>query len=82
MKQEDERIRREILSAMDRSQVVHAGSVEVGVKDGAVTLSGKVSSVDARRATYEAAVLTKGVNKILDELEYESFVMPAEVHEG
>jgi osmotically-inducible protein OsmY len=80
MKDEDARIKRDIIAKLHRKEIVDADAVGVQVEDGAVTLTGTVSSVEARLALYETAVYTKGVGKIIDALEYRSYVLPAKSH--
>ncbi|MCJ7817973.1 MAG: BON domain-containing protein, partial [Candidatus Thorarchaeota archaeon] len=67
----DQIIATEIINAIDRNYVVKAGDVDVEVKDGIVTLSGKLSTRGACDAALECAYNTFGVRDVKDRLHLE-----------
>jgi len=58
-----------IADALARNAQIDANTVDVKVKDGAVTLSGKVPSQGARKAAQEVAAHTMGVIEVYNHLE-------------
>jgi osmotically-inducible protein OsmY len=64
----DEEIGESILGALDRNAEIDVNLVDVKVENATVKLSGTVPSRTARRAAYEAALFTQGVNEIVDNL--------------
>jgi osmotically-inducible protein OsmY len=64
MDMNDEKIAGDIVNAIDRNLHVDAGSVNVKVHQGDVTLSGKVPNWMGYRSAYEAALFTRGVREV------------------
>jgi osmotically-inducible protein OsmY len=64
----DETIGREIVDALERNANVDVDMVDVKVENGTVTLAGMVPNWRARRSAYEAALFTRGVINIRDNL--------------
>lgn len=64
----DDIIGEELAKAIDRSYAVDVDDVDVRVKDGTVTLSGKLPNRMAIDATLDAARNTLGVKEIVDRL--------------
>jgi osmotically-inducible protein OsmY len=65
---DDKRIAENILTALEQGPFLDTVSVDVQVKNGAVSLSGTVASLSVRRAAYEIALRTAGVTAIHDQL--------------
>jgi osmotically-inducible protein OsmY len=64
----DDVIAEDIVGAIDRSYAVDAENVDVRVKDGSVTLSGRLPNRVAIEAAIEAACNTFGVKEVVDRL--------------
>jgi len=64
----DKNIADDIVRALERNVLVDADSVTVEVNNGEVTLSGALPSWTARQCALEAAMFTRGVLKINDEM--------------
>jgi osmotically-inducible protein OsmY len=64
----DDVIAEDIVRAIDRSYAVDVEDVDVRVKDGSVTLSGKLPNRVATEAAIEAACNTFGVKEVVDRL--------------
>ncbi len=67
----DQVIATSIMNAIDRSYAVNIDDVDVKVKDGIVTLSGKLSTRVACEAALECAYNTYGVKDVKDRLHIE-----------
>ena len=67
----DQVIATSIMNAIDRSYAVNAEDVDVKVKDGIVTLSGKLPSRAACEAALECSYNTLGVRDVKDRLNIE-----------
>jgi osmotically-inducible protein OsmY len=67
----DQVIATSIVNAIDRSYAVNVDDVDVKVKDGIVTLSGKLSTRAACEAALECAYNTHGVKNVKDRLNIE-----------
>ena len=64
----DERVAKDIESAIERNFNVEVNDVDVKVSEGTVTLSGVVPNWTARYAAYECARYTSGVFEVKNEL--------------
>ncbi|MFW9962671.1 MAG: BON domain-containing protein [Candidatus Sifarchaeia archaeon] len=67
----DQVIATDIVNAIDRSYAVNADNVDVKVKDGVVTLSGRLPTRAAHEAALECAYNTFGVKDVKDRLNLE-----------
>jgi osmotically-inducible protein OsmY len=67
----DQVIATDIINAIDRSYIVSVEDVDVKVKDGIVTLSGKLPTRVACEAALECAYNTHGVRDVKDRLHIE-----------
>lgn len=65
---QDEELAEQIAEALSRNSAVRLDAIDVQVRDGKVTLSGTVSSPEAREAAVETAQLTAGVTEVEDRL--------------
>jgi osmotically-inducible protein OsmY len=65
---QDRELAEQIAAALNRNSAVRPGEIDVKVAEGTVTLSGTVSSRNARRAAVETAELTMGVTEVEDRL--------------
>lgn len=68
----DRAVAEDIRAALRRKTAVNEDNVDVRVQDGVVTLSGTVSTWNARNAAYEAASNTLGVIEVVDNLVVET----------
>jgi osmotically-inducible protein OsmY len=68
----DQSIADGIIGAISRNMLLKTSDIKVNVEKGSVTLTGRVPSLVARKAAYDAAVYTTGVKNIYDKL-----VLPA-----
>lgn len=57
-----------IVEALDRSAFVNAAAVDVQVRDGEVTLDGRVKGWEAYRSAFEVALHTPGVKHVVNNL--------------
>lgn len=64
----DEDLAEQIAEALSRNCAVRLDAIDVQVRDGKVTLSGTVSSPEAREAAVETAQVTMGVTEVEDRL--------------
>jgi osmotically-inducible protein OsmY len=64
----DQSLAGDIVGAINRNMLLKTSDIEVKVENGSVTLTGKVTSLVARKAAYDAAVYTTGVKNIYDKL--------------
>ena len=64
----DDKIAREILASLGRSESVDPKSVEVKVESGVVDLSGTVPDESAQRVVYNFAFHTSGVKEVIENL--------------
>ncbi len=67
----DQVIATSIMNAIDRSYAVNVEDVDVKVKDGIVTLSGKLPTRASCEAALECAYNTQGVRDVKDRLHIE-----------
>ena len=65
----DEVIAKDIVNALERNTFVDIDTIDVNVKDGQVTLTGKVSSQMASKYAYETALYTPNVISVNSHLE-------------
>jgi osmotically-inducible protein OsmY len=64
----DEVIARQVVAAIQRNTHLDVDDIDVRVRNGQVTLSGRVDSYFDRRKAYELALFTAGVVSIKDQL--------------
>jgi osmotically-inducible protein OsmY len=78
MKTDDE-LRADVLAELSRSPRIRASEIGVIVKDGAVTLSGMVHTLDEKACAERAVRNIKGVRAIADDIEVK---LPAEMRKA
>jgi osmotically-inducible protein OsmY len=65
----DEQMARAVEDALERNEFVESENVQVQVEKGKVTLRGTVSTWEAKKAAYDAAVYASGSEEVEDDLE-------------
>lgn len=65
----DESIADAVEAALERSPAITPSDVQIEVNDGRVSISGRVSSWEAKQAAFQAAAQTPGVTDVRDGLE-------------
>lgn len=67
----DEEISKSVMEALARNSLIDASKTEVSVKDGVVTLSGKVQSAMAKNEAEQIAGYTRGVKDVKNGIDVE-----------